>query len=264
MPCTDTPAMSRTRIAFGILLVTALPALADSIESRPSNVRYVELVQPMNLQPATFASDINSHFMSQAAVNAVESEYRRILRDNYKIFLPSYTVEDDKVGIVPGGLTTGQEIAIRKDLAKKFKAYMFAKGLPQYLKSNPSTKKAAVAYEKAETYARVEVRTKDNWVFGTGINPFDLTFWARYSNSKWHFSTKSGLKDLMAMELVASRQFRTFATGATLNVKALVLTSGVSRPLTPTLKTTLTNVLPMRAENIAAAMTNTVGVEYTF
>lgn len=150
----------------------------------------VELLQPLNLEVPTFASDFTSAVMTEEMAAQMDARYIKQMH----LFVTATGMEmvdsdplaRDRGANRPMMLPLAAEIQMRHEMAVSLKTYMLARGVPRFLGSREETKAIAQAYQGVQNATRFESKSAEsNWTRGMGINPFESKLWANYHNDNW-------------------------------------------------------------------------------
>ena len=144
---------------------------------------------------------------------------------------------------------------------------MLLRGLPRFLSSRSSTRNVGQAYAKTvETVTsatKVEVKTKNNWAFSTGVNAFTMKAWSHISNNDWNFEMNNDLTHFDT-NFVMARKFGRLVTATTFTVSTANLQPAVIYNFSPTLSGRFESNIATKNAGWISNSNNLVSMSYTF
>jgi hypothetical protein len=152
-------------------------------------------------------------------------------------------------------------------MARTLRRYVLIKGIPKFLKSREGTKAIARTYtnslETVRTMTSVQIRTKNNWKYGAGINPFNQVASINASNEVWIFESSYNL-DTRQGGVLGRWKSGDWAADTVYNFTAREVVPGMSHAFNPNVNGGLSLKIPLAAADVMAASIATVSVAYVF
>lgn len=235
---------AKSQIATGIVESAqplSGPVEIGSLETIPSEMDLSEgTVAPELMDPSlssvpSFAGELNATFLSEELIQKMDNEYSRQLEAvtrNQGFYAMSF--DSRRGSTLNKGVESKEELS--KKMADSVRNYVVLRGLPKFLSTREQTKELGKAYaqtiQAVTEAATIQVKTKNNWALGSGINPLGMKAWAKASNKNWNMEAVQDLRS--SVTTVSSwRSFSTFNAGTTFNVNESILSPSIQTQLAP-------------------------------